>query len=54
MKISYDGKPFETDENKSYTAVGIDGYGNIYAYKTDKPQSISKKELNKTLNKMRF
>lgn len=54
MKISYDGKPFETENTKSYTAVGIDSYGNIYAYKTNEPQNISKKELNKALRKMRF
>lgn len=54
MKSSYNGKPLKTEDTKSYTSVGIDSYGNVYAYKTDKPQNISKKELNKTLRKTRF
>lgn len=55
MKISNDGKPIKFESTDKITSIGIDKYGNIYAYKIrNSTSSTSKEELAKALDKSRF
>lgn len=55
MKISSDGKPMKFESRDKITSIGIDKYGNVYAYKIrSSTTSTSKEELTKVLDKSRF